>query len=587
MPIINRITNPDKLVEKKVNYFLNRLEHAISYVGSEANFEMETPTSLIEKILFRLINDKEYRIEYIDNYFKNSFFTDDTFWNSYQTYPAVKKVVSKYNSLSRKQREDKIKLIDSSSFQADLKQLLRDLNHSMIKDVIDAVFSNVLCPHQLHEMIPNSKATHAEAFASYALILASEYLFKGHTKAEIREIISKVFSKDEDLFPFPPHIKTKRERKKHLAEKTLKNQLHGFTNAFNLKPTKSIIMVKVFGGNFPGDFEFQYNKVRFWGKEHPFIAKVKSQIPNVDVSDFFDSSDYILASAEIDWFSDDSLLEKIKSTVRQELVYLSAILDRDFSADTTQNYLLFNCRLKYKGLAWSTRKFNNSFTPDALDKLNENGYIYFRKLRGQAIEWFLNYEHLFINAYKNRSLSDYWLYLETLLSFNRKSKQVKEIVSSSILNNEVLIRNRRVLTTIMDSFSPFNGGVRLLGVAPERWRQIWKKTRKGVIAKEIRKIDYPFIQELIKEFDGTLNAKYYKEAKEYYYRMLTEAYEYRNSFVHKGITTEKSKIKLAITIPNIVTRLRWVIFKELKSGSHDMPFDLLINKLVKEGEAFL
>ncbi|HVT86537.1 MAG TPA: hypothetical protein VHD35_15135, partial [Chitinophagaceae bacterium] len=538
MPAINSITNPDKLVEKKINYFLDCFNQAISYAGWHSSLELETPTSLIEKILFRLTEDTEYRLLYLDNYFKNSFFITDTFWDGYSTYAVVKKTVSKYNSLTPRQKLEKIKLIDSSTFQNNLRRLLRDLTYKMPEDLINAVIYNSLCPHQLNELIPKTAETHAESFASCALTLASEYLLRGYTKSEIREIIDRVFSKNEQEFPFPSRVQTKLQRQKHLAEGTLKNQLHGFTNAFNLKPTKGIIMVKVFGGNFPSDFEFKYNKVRFWGKEHPFIAKVKSQIPNDGISDFFDSGDYILASAEIDWFSDDSLLEKIKSTVRQELVYLSAILDRDFSVDTTQNYLRFDCRLKYKGLAWSSRKFDNLLSKDALEELNNNGYSALRKLKGQAIDWFLNCEHLFINAYKNESVSDYWLYLETLLSFNRKSKRVKEIVSLSILNNEVLIRNRRILTTIMDSFTPFNGGIRLLGVTPDRWRQIWKNARKGAIAKEIRKLDYPFIQELIKEFDGTLNAKYYKEAKEYYYRMLTEAYEYRNSFVHKGITTE-------------------------------------------------
>lgn len=584
MPAINRITNPNRLVEKKVNYFLDRLNHAVSYAGWQSVLEIETPTSLIEKIVFRLTEDAEYRLEYLDNYFKNPFFTSDTFWDNYPNYSAVKLIVREYNLLGRKNKPEKIKLIDSSKFQGDLKLLLRDLIHKMPEDLINGILGNVLCPHQLDDIVPNSTVTHAESFTSTSLMLASEYFFRGYTRSEIREIINRVFSKDEQTFPFPPHIQTKRQRQKYLAEGQLKNQLHGFTNVFKIKPNQGTIMVKVFGGIFPDDFEFRYDKVKFWGKGHPFILKLKQQMAIDDRQDFFGDGDYILASTEINWFSQDSLLSRIKNCIRRELVFLSALLDRDFSVDTTQNYVRLGSNMKYKGSAWSTKKFDNPFTSNELEQLNDNGYYALRRQKGQAIDWFLSCEPLFVNAHKSESIADYWLYLETLLSYNRKDKKIKEAVSVIILNNEKIIRDRRLLNTLYDCFGPFNGGIRLLGVNSDRWRQIRINFRKGKIAKEIRAVDYPFIQELIKEYDTTPDLVYYKKAKEYYYRMLTEAYEYRNFFVHKGFTSNKSKIKLIITFPNIVIRLRWALFDQLKNGNHDTPFDLLIDKLIVRGE---
>jgi hypothetical protein len=219
--------------------------------------------------------------------------------------------------------------------------------------------------------------------------------------------------------------------------------------------------------------------------------------------------------------------------------------------------------------------------------LNDNAYKSLRKLNGEAVEWFLKCEPLFIDANKNESISDFWLYLETLLSVNRKDKQVKKVVSSIILNNELSIRNKRILEALLDCFGDFFSGRSLLGVDIERWKKIWSDLRKGRIAKEIRALDYPFVRELVKEYDSKLDANYYKKASDYYLRILTETYEYRNSFVHKGITNNKSKIKLSATVPNMVTRLRWTLFKELKNGSHNMPFDLLLNKLVKDGDTLL
>ena len=74
MAMIKRITNPDPLIEEKVNYFLDRVTHAVDYAGWQEPLELESPTALIEKILFRLQKDTEYRLKYLDNYFKQSFF---------------------------------------------------------------------------------------------------------------------------------------------------------------------------------------------------------------------------------------------------------------------------------------------------------------------------------------------------------------------------------------------------------------------------------------------------------------------------------------------------------------------------------
>lgn len=584
--MINRITNQNKLVEKKVNYFLDCLNHAISYIGWQSHLEMETPTSLIDKILFRLTQDKEYRLEYLDNYLKDPFFAGDDIWGKYSTFPDIKAVAASYNQLSKKQRQEKINLIDSSTFQNNLKQLLRDLSHSMPEDLMNAMVGNFLCAHQLDDIVPESTETHAESFASGALLLASEYLYRGYTKSEIREIVSNVFSKDEYAFPFPAEVKTRSQRRKHLAQSTLKNQLHGFANAFELKPYTNIIIVKVYGGKFPDDFEFQYNKVKFFGKRHPFILKIESKMQKDDIPIFFDSNDYILGSTEVSGFSHSSQLDNLKNILRQELVFLSAVLDRDFTPDTTQNYLYFGRNMKYRGLAWSSRKFDNPLSNNSLEKLNDNGYKALRGVKGQAVDWFLSCESLFIYAHKNESLSDYWLYLETLLSFNRKEKEVKKIVSTILLNNEIFIRNKRILEALLGCFGNFLNGPRLLNVDVERWKKIWMALKKGKIAKEIRVMDYPFVQELVKEYDSAPNANYYKKAKDYYYRMITEAYEYRNSHVHKGFTNNKSKIKLTTTLPNMVVRLRWILFRELKKGT-SMPFDLLLNKLVRDGETLL
>jgi hypothetical protein len=263
------------------------------------------------------------------------------------------------------------------------------------------------------------------------------------------------------------------------------------------------------------------------------------------------------------------------------------VLDRDLSVDTTKNYVRFFKAMKYGGMGWSSRQFDNDIAESIINELNDNPYKILRKIKGESVEWFLKYESLFVIARKNNALSDYWLYLETLLSFNRTDKQVMGIVSSIMLTNEEFIMNRRVLSTLMYIFLPIWDGPRLLNVTQEKWKKIIASIRKGRISKEIRKFDYPFVKELVSEYDSKLDHVFYKKSKDYYYGILIEAYEYRNFFIHRGLDGEALKAKLAVTLPNIIDRMRWAILKELKGGKENIPFDLVIDDLVKKGESLL
>jgi hypothetical protein len=411
----------------------------------------------------------------------------------------------------------------------------------------------------------------------------AEYFFRGFSRKEVSTILSDVFSKDIDRFPFPPHVRTRTQRSKYLAQGTLQNQLHGFTYAFKQPPQSGNILVKVYGGNFPADFAFNYYKVKFYGKEHPVIERVKSKMKPADISSFFATGDYIIATAGLEWHSQESLQDKLTQLVRSELTFLSAIIGREFSVDTTANLIRLSARMQYQGMAWSTRQFDSSLHLPTLAQLTDNAYEVLRKFKGQAVDWFLKYEPLFVLAHKSNSISDYWLYLETLLSHNQPKKNVMEKVSSIILANEKFVQEKRILTTILESISFFSGGHDFLNVPFERLKRINTAIRNKKLPREIRRVDYPFIKELVKEYDTPLGEIYYKKAKEYYLGVLTEAYEYRNFLVHSGLENKTAKEKLVVTVPNIVIRLRWVILDAIKNGQHGIPFDLIIEDLVKKG----
>lgn len=213
------------------------------------------------------------------------------------------------------------------------------------------------------------------------------------------------------------------------------------------------------------------------------IVKLKETLPKNSVLDFFGKGDYILASTEMNWYSQDSLLIKLQNRIRKEVVFLSAILDRDLSVDITNNYLLLNNKMKFMGAAWSTRKFLHELSEEALEQLSDNAYQVLRKLKGKSVEWFLTCESIFVNAHKSKTVPDYWLYLETLLSFNRKEKKVKGLVSTIVLLNEQIIRDQRILTSLRNSFGPFTRGFHAMDVISDKFRNMQIEFKKGKIPK--------------------------------------------------------------------------------------------------------
>lgn len=589
MSTIHRITNPNKKIEEKVNYFLDQITHATSYIGWQWSLELENPIALLEKIIFRLKHDNDFRLTYFDNHFKHSFFTTETFWERYRNFADIKVAITRYNALTNNQKAEKIQLLSNVTFRRNLELLHRDLQHKMFRDIMDAVFSHVQCPHKLDDPVPGVTETHAYAIKSAAYALVAAYVFKGYTRNEIRQIISRVFSKDEHEFPFPKHVKTKTQRKKHLAEKELKNQLHGFTNAYEEASGEGKVIVKVFGAEFPEKFQFRYNNVFFYGKDHAYIRRIKEKMKSEDRDDFFGEGNYILAAADVHWHSSYSLLENIAQQVRSELTFLSAMLDRNFSVDTTSNYIRLSAGGRYQGMAWSSRKFDNAISERALEQLNDNAYHDLRKYKGTAVDWFLSHEPLFVQAHMSNSIADYWLYIEVLLSYNQVEKKVMNLVSTIILSNEKWMQDKRILTTIRNAFLPLSGGFYLLN-APKLNTGIQKAkpaVKAGKITAAVRNVKYPFISELVKEFDTALGKAYYQKAHAYYNGILKEAYEYRNFAIHGGKGTQAAKTKMLATLPNIVVRLRWAILKTIKKGEQDTPFDLLIEKMVKAGDQLL
>lgn len=73
MSRISILTNPDKLVEEKANFFADWFHYFTSNVGQSYEFELENPLAIVDKIIYQLQNNPKHCAPYVLNYFAHAY----------------------------------------------------------------------------------------------------------------------------------------------------------------------------------------------------------------------------------------------------------------------------------------------------------------------------------------------------------------------------------------------------------------------------------------------------------------------------------------------------------------------------------
>jgi hypothetical protein len=584
MPILNRVSNENKLVEEKVNFFVDTFHHTTNNIGFLYEFELESYYSLTVKIIEKLKSDDSLRLDYLDIYLGNSL------WNSIDTIKsiaAIEKVktdILNYRKLpnTKDGKKQKLKILDSAKFQRDLHSLKSELEYKFSKILVSNLLSLFECNHSLKE------EKHDEMILSNTLLLVSHYLSLGRTKDDIYNLPNKILRKDIHSFPFPNNIRTNKQREKYLANINLKEQLDAFYTTLIQPPLKNTLLIKVYGGNFPENFAYKYNKVEFLNPNSSKLDKIKEQGKQHSTDIFFQDSDFIVACVEVNGYSLESMHDKALQNVKQELEFISMILNKELSVESSHNFILTDRRLRYRGSGMSTNSSKTIIAENDLEYLKYNPYYILRKVRGEAKNWLLSFENNWVPANRSDNIVGMWLYLEGLLSLNRYNgkPKVQEIVSSILLTNEEFTRKRLNINTLINSLNVINGGLNFFDGNIEIFRKVHRNLKKGIIVKELRVINYPFIRKLVQEIESPIKVDQLKEAKLYYNRILVETRDFRNSSLHSGLVSSQTNIKLQLALPNMIRRFRKAIFDTLLSRS-DISFNFLIDDLVDQGNALL
>lgn len=571
MPRLFSITNPKPLVEEKVNFFSDYFHYYLDNIGVTSDFRLENPLSLVEKILYQLENNisNPKCVSYISFRVEDTFFEEEEYLKNFQSFSLLKAEFESYKNQPDKKKYNWVK--GNSRFLNTLKKFKSELEERMFKKSLESIISYLICEHPTEH--------HIKDIEFHTKIIATEFLFAGRSKEDLRKMFNQILSREISKFPFPKSIRTQKEKRDFIKKRTIEQQFEGFYNLLLKDISKRIYLFKVQGIEALSDFSFKYNMAHFYSKDSRRYQFLKPLL-NEHLDDiFFSQNDTLIAEVSIEYFSSTigklQALEKINQAVR----YLEVVLRKDLRVQTN-TFLITH---KFKDYQ---RFFTNENRPikdltTKLSDLNDNPFYIFKGKKILGSEHVKKQEHLFIKAVQTGAIGDYWHYVEVLLSIIDDEKHVQKIVSSIVLLGLQKFSDNFHFDSLFYSLHLFNTPSEKLGISLEEHKQILTALQKRKLDRHIAQIDYPFIKKMISNIS---NSRYdFKNEKKYYEGILKEAYEVRNFFIHKGIQNEKSLIKLEESLKFLIMRFRQVLFLELRRN-RNMKFDELINALVMKSE---
>ncbi|SFE63981.1 hypothetical protein SAMN05518672_108203 [Chitinophaga sp. CF118] len=559
--MINRLKYNNELLNEKVNFFWDYYDLFISLAGQLWNFELENPLSLVQKIVFQLDHNIFHAHNYVPTYFDKLAKYDRKYLNVFKNIPNIHRHLrefKKINPLKPKQLPEYRKkwfVNNRASLLVDFELLNSELQKSMLYNSVNGLIQLLQCSHPLSE--------HKEDIRFHATIIGSECLFTKKERKQPKRLISLINTSDYRPFPYPEGIVTQEQRKKYFSQKDFNKTYKGILDFVYVPTDIQYIICKVENLIFSNKDFFKFGGVTFCSKDNKLLKELPEFLKEHDSGlpkAIYKNVNFSLAVVEVVPQDFPTATKIAIKKVDKALFYLNNVLETAHTVD--RKNILFTSDFSWYGYNLSPNVKQDKLTKDDLDELNDNAYYFFEDKMFLSKDAFLQHEMEFILARKASDIYGLWRYLEILL-FDRtkETNKIKRYIADALVLSEKKFFDRYYnfhLKTALQDSTPEQ-----LGITSEEHKTYWGKKYK-ISGKENVKSE--FFRDLYSQSKTHFTQKTRQKISDYYYTILTEAYEQRNSIAHSGISQERAITKMEFSFNNVVTRFRWLIFDYMKNN---------------------
>ncbi len=572
MTYLNRIYNPDKLIEGKVNFFADYFNFVASQIENSDYLDVENHLSLMEKIIFQLDTNPDNCQKYIERYLRHPLIhLENRYFKDYKNYSLVAELIKEY-LIQGSDRKKKKFLNQNSCFRDSLKRFSIELKKVMVKKALKEIISYLKCGHNLSE--------HKKDLIHHTNVLVSEFLFSNKAKDDITKTFSKIIARDINTFPFPEDLLKRNKnnleqaKKEYLGKRTFRQQFEGILHYLKDTSEKSYYIFRIYNIKAFDNFRFKYENVTFYHPNHKKLTILRKEKRELLGFDFFKKKNMIIAIVKVD-SSSKKIGKKIAvNKIKKELQFLdykcgsNSLIETEFYF-ITSNFKDFGFSLNLKESGYKITVSNNN-------SLMANPFILLKNVNEVCKSHFLTYEYICVEALVSKNPEDYWRYFESLLKVvTSKPAEVIDLVCSILVidaykNENTLIDNYIINCAANSHYSKLNM------TQTEYLKML--NSRVSDVSRIVKKSNHTFLNYL-NEKRGETSDSNIVDLKSFYSRVLWECYSQRNSFLHDNLRNDEGLVLIDVKMDGLIKRFRKTLMDSMVSSSN-LSFVQLIDSLI-------
>lgn len=578
---------PDANIEKKVNFFADYFKLLNKNLGKYSYFEFETPLSLCSKVVFQIENNSEHVIGYLNHYLKHNFFIANDFTISFKYYKKLRPLIDDYLKEGEGQKKSKEIdkknkwIINNPNFIKTLKRYIEELERSQLKVAVDLSVSYLLQEKNLE--------SYKNKIKYLTQVIVADLRFSGKSDDSINNLINLIMSRNPKKFPLPRHISNQKNKANYeeivrdfLENRSFRQQFNGIYNFKQKEETIGYHLFRIRNLNIANNEKINYEDVEIRNPDDPIFDNFR-QHPNESRrkfwEDFVQPDKISIAITQGYLYQNKKSQKKSIGSIRLAIDFIRNVFEVNSYVD------VYNVGMTtdFRDLEFSLTNHNSFYKLGKKDLKKLNEHNMFNNLinnKSKASLRFLSLEKFYRRAVISNNLSDYWHYLECLISTKGKVKEV--CAYCSILCYQQFFSTN----TKYDIFNFLAGNFSNIQIKSEELVYLMNSFDADYIYKRSNDfVSHPIIEELRQLNSGRDCVDCIKNEFWYFYSQFHELYETRNAHIHNGETNKYAQIKLEHTIPALVILVRFVVINELKKYKR-IEMEKIIEKIVAKSRKY-